>query len=577
MELLDWIVLASTVIFIVAYGLWKGRGSTGIENYLKANNTLPWYTITLSVVATQASAVTFLSAPGQAYVDGMRFVLFYLGLPIAMVLVSMVAIPIYYRLNVITAYEFLESRFDLKTRMLTAFFFLIQRGLAAGISIAAPAIVLSVILGWNIYWINLLVGSIVIFYTVTGGSNAVSQTQKLQMITILSGMGIAGYLVVAMMPSDISFQDAMWVAGKTNKLNTMDFEFDLSNRYNFWSGIIGGTFLQLAYFGTDQSQVGRYLGASSMTQSRLGLLSNGIFKIPMQFSILFIGAMLFVFYQFTQPPIFFNSQEVERIEQSPYGKEFQALEKEYQQIFEEKKEHARTMLQAIDEDNPQAIEQAEIAYHEAEQRYKAVKAEAKTLMEKNNPAANTNDANYIFLTFVTKFLPAGLVGLLIAVILSASMSTTASELNALASTTIVDIYKRKLHTKGSKQHYLWMSKLMTVAWGIIAVIFAQLASQLGTLIEAVNVLGSLFYGTILGIFILAFFFKNVTSQATFVAAVVGEVMVVLMYFQLLGFKVAYLWLNMIGCIQVVILALIFTAIGLGRKEVLKDLQSWQDD
>ncbi|MDX2302139.1 MAG: sodium:solute symporter [Microscillaceae bacterium] len=564
MELLDWLVLIGTTLFITLYGIRERQVNTSMESYLKADNTLPWYTISLSVIATQASAITFLSAPGQAYVDGMRFVLFYLGLPLAMIFICIVIIPAFYRLNVITAYEFLESRFDLKTRLLTAFFFLVQRGLAAGISIAAPSIVLSVILGWNIYWVNLLVGGIVIFYTVTGGSQAVSQTQKLQMITILSGMAIAGYLVVAGLPAQVSFSDAMWIAGKTDKLNTMDFTFDLDNRYNFWSGIIGGFFLQLAYFGTDQSQVGRYLGGSHVSQSRLGLLFNGIFKIPMQFSILFIGAMLFVFYQFEQPPLFFNEPEIAKIKQSEYAAQYQGLEQEHEQIFKEKKQLAFNLIQAIRGKNEQSILTAETAFKNKEKEFKQVKENAIALLKKYDVKANTNDANYIFLTFVTQYLPAGLVGLLITVILAASMSTTSSELNALASTTMVDFYKRIIYPNGHKAHYLWMSQLMTVVWGAVALVFAQLASQLGTLIEAVNILGSLFYGTILGIFLLAFFFKSVNGKAAFWGAICGEIVVILIYFKLFGFTVAYLWLNMIGCVVVIVcgllLGLVFRAL-----------------
>lgn len=565
MNILDWIVLGGTTLFIVLYGLWKSKGSTDMEGYLRASHTLPWYTISLSVISTQASAITFLSAPGQAYVDGMRFVLFYLGMPLAMVFICAFILPVYYRLKVFTAYEFLETRFDVKTRILTAFFFLIQRGLAAGISIAAPAIVLSVILNWDTTFINVAVGGTVVLYTVLGGSKAVSQTQKLQMITILLGMVIAGVLVVLMMPQDVSFGDAMRLAGKSDKLNTMDFNFDWDNRYNFWSGLIGGFFLQMAYFGTDQSQVGRYLGGSSMAQSRLGLLFNGIFKIPMQFGILFIGAMLFVFYQFHQPPIVFNSQEVNAIKNSPYAQAFNDLEKKHAQIFTEKQLQARAFLDAMDSKNAVKIAQTEEAFHQADESLKKVKAEAIDLMKKNNPKVNTNDTNYIFLTFVMKFLPAGLIGLLITVILFAAMSTTSSELNALASTTMVDMYKRVLYPQGTEKHYVWVSKLMTIAWGVFAIFIAQFAVNQGnTLIEVVNMLGSWFYGTILGIFLLAFFFKRVASNAVFYSAIISEILVIMIdtqqFEKLFGlkFQVAYLWLNMIGCLAVMSMAIIFT-------------------
>lgn len=554
MELLDWIVLSLTILGIVSYGLWKSKGKQDMDNYLKGGKTLPWYTISLSIIATQASAITFLSAPGQAYIDGMRFVLFYLGLPIAMIVVSAFFLPVYYRLNVYTAYEFLESRFDVRTRMLTSFFFLIQRGLAAGISIAAPAIVLAVILEWNIFWINLFIGFVVILYTVTGGSKAVSQTQKLQMIIILSGMGIAGYLVVAMMPESVGFQDAMRFAGKTGKLNTMDFAFDLDNKYNFWSGLIGGFFLQMAYFGTDQSQVGRYLGGSSMSQSRLGLLFNGIFKIPMQFAILLIGAMLFVFYQFQPAPLFFNTSEVYKIENSRYAEDYAKLEAEHQRLNLEKRQKAEQLIVAMRKDNPEAVSRAQTEFEQAQAETKTLRREAVTLLKKNDPNANDNDANYIFLTFVTNFLPVGLVGLLIAVILSASMSTTASELNALASTSVVDLYKRGIYSKGSDGHYVIVSKLMTVFWGLLAIVVAQLANHLGTLIEVVNMLGSLFYGTILGIFLLALFFKKINANAAFWAAIIGEIVVIGVSFTGI---VAYLWLNLIGCFVVVALGLLF--------------------
>ncbi len=560
MQYFDWIVLLCTISFIVLYGLWKSRGQKRLDNYLKSGGSLSWFTISLSVIATQASAITFLSAPGQAYTDGMRFVLFYLGLPIAMVVVSKVFIPIYYSLRVITAYEYLEKRFDVNTRVLTAFFFLLQRGLAAGISIAAPAIVLSVILEWDTFWINLMVGSTVIFYTVSGGSDAVSQTQKLQMIIILSGMALAGYLVIHMMPQEVSWGDAMRLAGKSGKFNTMDFQFDLSNRYNFWSGIIGGFFLQMAYFGTDQSQVGRYLGAKSTTQSKLGLLFNGMFKIPMQFCILYIGAMLFIFYQFNQPPIHFNQLEVKKLQNSEHAEDFQILEKQYQEAFEERKNQAYELIDRMKNGSPAEQAEAENAYDQSQEVFKAVREDTKKLMLVNDADSNVGDANYIFLTYVTQYLPHGLIGLLIAVILSASMSTTASELNALASTSTVDIYKRVISPDKSDHHYLWTSKVLTVTWGVIAIIFAQLATRMGTLIEAVNILGSLFYGTILGVFLLALFFKFVSSRATFLAALTGELVVVLIYFEMFGFQVAYLWLNLIGCLAVVIFGSVLSTV-----------------
>ncbi len=575
MELLDWFVLFGSIFFIVVYGLWKSRKAGNIEDYLRGGHSLPWYTISLSVIATQASAITFLSAPGQAYVDGMRFVLFYLGLPISMVLISGVIVPIYYRLNVITAYEFLESRFDVKTRVLAAFFFLIQRGLAAGVSIAAPAIVLSVILEVNIFWINLFIGSIVIIYTVTGGSKAVSQTQKLQMITILLGMAIAGYLVVALMPAEVSFDEAMYLAAQNNKFNTMDLSFDLNNRYTLWTGLLGGFFLQMAYFGTDQSQVGRYLGGTSLTQIRLGLLFNGMFKIPMQFSILFIGAMLFVFYQFQTPPLIFNTSIKNKIEQSAYQGELKQLEEKGEVLFKKRQQEALELLESRRKGaDIQKIEAQKQHYLQSHEDARSIRAETALLVQKATEGKPTNirsqkenieymnniDSNYIFITFVMRYLPAGLVGLLIAAILMASMSTTASELNALASTSVVDMYKRLIRPGQSDQHYMYMSKLMTLLWGILAIIFAQLASHLGTLIEAVNILGSLFYGTILGIFTLAFGFRWMKPASVFWAAVIGEVFVVLTYLDMFGFHVAYLWLNLLGCLFTVAMALVLEVI-----------------
>ncbi len=570
MAIIDWIVLFGSIFLIVFYGLWKSRNNQTVEDYLTGGHTLPWYTISLSVIATQASAVTFLSVPGQAYVDGMRFVLFYLGLPISMVVIAGVIAPIYYRLHIITAYEFLEKRFDVRTRVLTAFFFLIQRGLAAGVSIAAPAIVLSVILGVNIFWINLFIGTVVVLYTVTGGSRAVSQTQKLQMITILIGMCIAGYLVVALMPSGVSFDDAMFLAAQSDKFNTMDLSFDLNNRYTLWTGLLGGFFLQMAYFGTDQSQVGRYLGGTSLTQIRLGLLFNGIFKIPMQFGILFLGAMLFIFYQFQVPPLIFNTSIKTKIENSSYQQEYAQLEQTNKQLFETHQQEALALIEGRKQGKSKEVlavqKQNYLKSHEEARLLRAKTAQLIQKAEGKNPSRdfkqnldymNNLDANYIFITFVMKYLPVGLVGLLIAAILMASMSTTASELNALASTSVIDMYKRIFRPNETEHHYMQISKLFTLFWGVLAIGFAQLASQLGTLIEAVNILGSLFYGTILGIFVLAFALKWVNARAVFLSGIVGEVLVILTYLEFFGFKVAYLWLNMLGCILVLSLALLF--------------------
>jgi Na+/proline symporter len=572
MSALDWFVLLATVVGITGYGLWKSRKQQNLSEYF-SGHTLPWYTISLSVISTQASAVTFLSAPGQAYSDGMRFVLFYLGLPLAMIVVSTVMLPRYYKLNILTAYEFLETKFDMKVRVLTAFFFLIQRSLAAGISIAAPTIVLSVMLGWNTYATNIFTGGLVIFYILWGGSMAISQTQKLQMLTILIGMAIAGYLVVALLPKGVSFTDAMHLAGEGGKLNTMNFEFKWDDRYNIWSGLIGGFFLQLAYFGTDQSQVGRYITGSSMTQSRLGLLFNGLFKIPMQFGILFIGAMLYAFYQFYQPPIFFNPEEVRNITQKADKEQLTKIENTYKQVFEERKEKAQQLLETYKKQDTEAQITASKKFKEADEKMKGVRKEYTNLMKKTNPKANTNDTNYIFLTFVNTYMPMGLIGLLVAVILFASMSTTASELNALASTTTIDIYKRALFPNATEEHYLAVSKYMIFFWGILAIIIAQFSLNLGTLIEVVNMLGSWFYGSILGVFLLAFFSKGISSNAVFVGAIVGEVLVISLDFGLIpNIKIAYLWLNMVGCLAVITLSYVFEIFFRIKKHIEKSTQ-----
>ena len=554
MRTLDWIILIASLVFIVVYGIWKGRGSKDIKGYLLANRSLKWYTIALSIMATQASAITFLSTPGQAYVDGMRFVQFYFGLPIAMVILCITAIPIYNKLNVYTAYEYLESRFDYKTRALASFLFLIQRGLAAGLTIYAPSIILSVILGWDIYWTNIIVGILVISYTASGGTKAVNMTHFYQMLIIMMGMLSALYIVIKLLPSDISLMDAAHIAGKMGKLNTIDLKFDLSNRYNIWSGILGGLFLQLSYFGTDQSQVQRYLTGESIAQSRLGLLFNGFIKIPMQFYILFLGAMVFVFYQFEQPPLFFNSVESDQIKSSIYAKQYENLEIEHSRIFSEKQENIRSLLDAIEAGNANQIQTAEEKLGISQEEFNNLHNSAVSLLQKNNPDLDPSDTNYIFLTFVVCFLPVGLVGLVIAAIIAASMSSTSGELNALAATTVVDIYRRAIKKEGSEKHYVIISKLATLIWGIYAIFLAVYASRLGSLIEAVNILGSLFYGTILGIFLVAFYGKSISGTATFYAAIIAELVVVICFFFT---DITFLWYNVIGCIGVILLAFIF--------------------
>ncbi len=551
MSNLDWIVMSSFLVFVAVYGVWKTRGKKDINGYILANKSTPWYTITLSIMATQASAITFLSTPGQAYVDGMRFVQFYLGLPIAMVILSIIVVPHFYRLKVYTAYEFLETRFDLKNRTFGSILFLMHRGLACGFTIFAPSLIISVILGWDIRLTIFMIGGLVILYTTTGGTDAVYKTHLLQMGIITVGMGAAFFMIFRLLPSDISFLDAVHVAGKTGKLNVINFAFDWKDQYNIWSGLIGGTFLALSYFGADQSQVQRYLSGRSIAQSRFGLLANGVVKVPMQFTILFTGAMIFVFYQFVTPPIFFNSVETANIKNSTYSQAYQELENEYERIHKEKQAHIRDMLSAIESHADSDLDQTIQMLQKSRESESKIKEEATALIKKADPNADTEDINYIFLSFVINFLPVGLIGLVLASILSASMSSTSAELNALASVTIVDIYKRVFKKNGSDRHYLIASKLATVFWGIYAVNFALFANRLGSLIEAVNKLGSLFYGTILGIFLIAFFFKNIGGTATFIAALVAELTVLACYFFT---DIPYLWYNVIGPVVIIVLA-----------------------
>ena len=540
--------------FVVIYGIWKSKGTKDIDGYIRAGRTTPWYIVTLSIMATQASAITFLSTPGQAYVDGMRFVQFYLGLPIAMIILSITAVPLYHKLNIYTAYEYLEKRFDLKNRILGSVLFLIQRGLGAGFTILAPALIFSIILGWNIDLTVIIIGGLVILYTTIGGSNAVNKTHIQQMIIIMFGMFAVFFMIFKLLPPGISVIDATHIAGKMGRLNAIDFSFDLNDRYTFWSGIIGGTFLMLSYFGTDQSQVQRYLAGSSVAHSRIGLLANGIVKIPMQFFILFTGAMVFVFYQFVTPPLFFNSVETARVKNSQYAAEYKQLETDYHRITLEKRENINGLLSAINSNEDNYVEVNTDKLNNTHKEGIAIRNKAIDLIKKADPRADVNDTNYIFLSFVIHYLPVGLIGLILAAIFSASMSSTSAELNALASTTVIDIYKRLIRKKGNDRHYLVVSKAATVFWGIYAISFALFANRLGSLIEAVNILGSLFYGTILGIFLIAFYIKKVGGTATFIAALIAEIVVIFCY---IFTQIPFLWFNLIGCMLVVILSLIF--------------------
>ncbi len=548
MTALDWAVLLGTTLFIVAYGIWRTRGQQSAAEFLRGGYEMPWHTIGLSVMATQASAITFLSVPGQAYEDGLRFVQFYFGLPLAMVLISAVFVPIYYRLRVITAYEYLESRFDLKTRLLGAFLFLVQRGLAAGITLYAPAIILSAILGWPLEPTVVAMGILVIVYTVSGGSRAVSQTQKQQMVVMLGGMVVAAVVIVWRLPPHVSFGDAVDVAGAFGRLNAVSFRFDLEDRYNFWSGITGGFFLALSYFGTDQSQVGRYLSGRSVTESRLGLLFNGVLKIPMQFLILFVGVLMFVFYQFTAPPLLFNGSLRERVERTESAGALRTLDARWEEAQGLKRSQVEKYLSTPDEGERVALR---ASLQPLAAKANEVRVEAKALVKKALPGAETRDSDYIFLSFVKQWLPSGLFGLLVAVILAAAMSSIASELAALGATTTVDFYQRVLRQNASDRHVLLMSKVFTVFWGLVAIAFATFASLLDNLIQAVNILGSLFYGTVLGLFLVAFFLKSVRGHAVFFAGLVSQTTVLVLF---LTSDIGYLWFNVIGCGLVVALA-----------------------
>jgi SSS family transporter len=550
---LDWIILGGALAFVVLFGLWKGRRRKDAEAYLLSGRDARWTTICLSIMATQASAITFLSTPGQAYVDGMRFVQFYLGLPLAMVVLSVTVVPIFHRLKVFTAYEYLEGRFDLKTRTLAAVLFLLQRGLAVGLTLYAPALVLSVLLGWNLQVNLVLVAALVMIYTVTGGTKAVSWAQSLQMLIITGGMCVAGFMVVRQLPAGVSLPDALHVAGVLGRLNAIDTTFDLNTRYNLWSGLIGGFFLMLSYFGTDQSQVQRYLTGKSVAQSRLGLLANGLLKVPMQFLILLLGALVFVYYQFATPPVFFNPAAVAKARAGAEAATFQVAETQYRQATEARAEKAKGFLAARKHGNAAAESQARADLQAADARAQAVRAGAVEVIRRSDPSSDGKDVNYIFLSYVLHSLPAGLIGLVLAAVFSASMSSMSAEINALGATTVVDIWRRLLGRNDPAKE-VWVSRIATFAWGCFALFFAQYASRLGSLVEAVNILGSLFYGTILGIFLVAFYVKRVKGGAAFWAALVAQAAV----FACFAFtRISFLWFNVVGCFCVVFFALLF--------------------
>ncbi len=549
LQTLDWAILIGTLVFIVVYGLWKTRGPQTVNSFIKGSETSNWWTIGLSVMATQASAITFMSTPGQAYSDGMGFVQFYFGLPLAMVVICLVFIPIYHKMKVYTAYEYLEGRFDRKTRVLTASLFLIQRGLGAGITIYAPAIILSTILGWDLNVLNIIIGILVIIYTVSGGTSAVSVTQKQQMFVIMVGMFITFWTILSLLPEGVGFVDSMKLAGQSGKMEILDFSLDPSNKYTVWSGLTGGFFLMLAYFGTDQSQVQRYLAGKSVRESSLGLIFNGLLKVPMQFFILLTGVMVFVFYLFNQAPVFFNQATLDKVESTAYAESLQNLQSEYDGLVSQRIAYLSNNSQP----DKSTIEN----YLSKE---KDIRNQVKTVIKTALPAAETNDKDYVFISFILKYLPTGLIGLLLAVIFSAAMSSTASELNALASTTTIDIYKPNFNSKGSDTHYVNSTKLFTIMWGIIAIAFASICMLFENLIQFVNIIGSLFYGTILGIFLAGFFFKQIKGKAVFIAAIITEAIIFAIFY---ADVIGYLWLNFIGCALVIMIGLILQ----GRRKV----------
>lgn len=561
MKELDWVILIATLLFITIYGIAKNLKNQTSESYVVGSRDMKWYAICISIMTTQASAVTFISTPGQGFVDGMRFVQFYFGLPLAMIVLSVFFVPLYYKMRVQTAYQFLEQRFDLKTRSLTALLFLIQRAMGAGLTIYAPAIVLSVVMSWNLQWTIVALSILTIAYTTLGGYKAVAQTQQYQMIVIFAGLFITFFILLYQLPDGVGLSETMTLAGQSDKMHLVDFNFDPENRYNIWSGIFGGFFLFMSYFGTDQSQVGRYLSGASIRDSRLGLLFNGILKIPMQFFILFLGVLVYVFFIFNKAPLHFNPVNEKEVTTGIYKEEWNRLNTEYDALFNQRRS---AYLNSLEKDDKSIL----VERYDAQ--LKDLRIQADSLIKLTNPSLDTNDKDYVFISYILKYLPAGIVGLLIAVIFSSSMSSKASELNALASTSIVDLYRRTVRRGKSDRHYLLATKWMTVLWGILAMLFAMFSSLFENLIQAVNIVGSLFYGAVLGVFAVAFFFKKIGGNAVFWAAIVSELIILLLY--LLGelniFTIAYLWYNLIGCVLVILFGLLFQA---GQKKKTSDI------
>ncbi|SCX96388.1 transporter, SSS family [Nonlabens sp. Hel1_33_55] len=559
LSMVDWFILASTLAFIVLYGVYKTRGKQTSEQYIKGGDAR-WWTVGLSVMATQASAITFLSTPGQAYTDGMEFVQFYFGLPIAVIIICVTFIPIYHKLKVYTAYEFLEKRFDVKTRSLASILFLIQRGLAAGITIYAPAIILSAVLNWELKYLNIAIGILVIIYTVSGGTKAVNVTQKQQMIVIMAGMVTAFVLIVTQLPDSVSFDNALTMAGNADKMKILDFDFSLDDRYNVWTALFGASFLMLSYFGTDQSQVQRYLSGKSVKQMRIGLLFNGLLKVPMQFFILMVGVMVFVFYQFNSTPLNFNPAAEKAVLKSKYAGDYQSLQLQHEAILAEKQTKQIAYGKLLENGTSAKSNALSNELKGLRNTEELNREKARELITKADPSAETNDKDFVFINFILNHLPKGLIGLLLAVIISAAMSSTASELNALSSTTTIDIYKRFRGAGKDDDHFVVASKWFTLLWGVIAITFASVVSLFDNLIQLVNIIGSLFYGTILGIFLVAFYFKQIKGRAIFIAALISEAVVVACYLVDLadnGIKILpFLWLNPLGALLTIALALI---------------------
>ncbi len=560
MHAIDWIILSATLLFIVVYGVYKTRGSKNVEDYILGNNQTPWWTVGLSVMATQASAITFLSTPGQAYHDGMGFAQFYFGLPLAMVVISITFVPIFARLKVYTAYEYLEQRFDLKTRSLAAGIFLIQRGLGTGLTIYAPSIILSSLLGWNLTLLNIIIGVLVIIYTFSGGTKAVNVTHKQQMFVIMSGMFATFFLILHYLPGDMTFGNALHLAGANGKMNIIDLSYNPETRYTLWSGISGGFFLMLAYFGTDQSQVGRYLSGKSVRESQMGLIMNGFLKVPMQFFILLTGVMVFVFFQFNPVPLNFNPNNEKIVLNSGYAEQYKVLQDELALLSKEKKEFNLIYIEHLNQgyDNPILRQQmAGLSSRENDLR-----EQGRNIIARASSQTETNDKDYVFLHFILNYLPQGLIGLLLAVILSAAMSSTASGLSALASTTAIDIYKRNVSADKSEKHFVNATKFFTAMWGVIAILFACIGTLFENLIQLVNIVGSIFYPTVLGIFVLGFYVKFVKAQATFVSAIITQLSIFYIYYlEIVGF----LWLNFIGTVMVVALGVLLQYFAFGKR------------